>query len=293
MKELDMRPEFRKYRKLNVPFNKVFLHMVNTAMPIIQKSNSSYSDKLTIEKVDFKEFSAEFIYPKGKNNLPCLVYYHGGGFILKASRMHRNIVREYAYRANIAVLFVDYRLALDYKFPIPFEDCYQAYCWAENRFPNQTIYVGGDSAGGNLALGITRKAMNENNKKPSKLFLVYPVVDPRMKTDSMTQYVDTPLWNAKQNDKMWKLYLNGADANDARVMFTEEDDYRHFPECYIETAEFDCLRDEGIMLAEAIRKSNVPVTEVNTVGTIHGYDIEEKSDYVRSIVEKRIMFLRS
>ncbi len=108
---------------------------------------------------------------------------------MKASRAHKNVVREYSYRGNFAVLFVDYRLAPKYKFPIPLQDCYEAYLWAARKYKKQRIYLGGDSAGGNLALAVIRKALEKNERIPDKLLLVYPVVDTRMITDSMKESI--------------------------------------------------------------------------------------------------------
>ncbi len=211
--------------------------------------------------------------------------------MFKPSRTHKNLVREYAYKGNMAVLFVNYRLAPKYKFPIPMQDCYESYLWAIGQFSGQKVYVGGDSAGGNLALGVTRKAMEEKNRTPDKLLLIYPVVDSRMITDSMKEFVDTPLWNAKRNKKMWDIYTDKKDRHNLLASPAEAENFLGFPECYIETAEFDCLRDEGINLAAQLKESNVSVCLVNTKGTIHGFDVEEKSEYVRACVQRRIHFL--
>lgn len=74
---------------------------------------------LKLKRLSSNPGTAQLIKPKVKKDIPCLVYFHGGGFVLKASQTHKNLVREYAYKGNMAVLFVDYRLAPKYKFPIP------------------------------------------------------------------------------------------------------------------------------------------------------------------------------
>ena len=288
----DILPEFKKHAKDIVPLNPFILKIVNFLMPIVQKENSPFEKELEIENIKFSAFTAQLIKPKAKKDIPCLVYFHGGAFVLKPSRTHKNLVREYAYKGNMAVLLVDYRLAPKYKFPIPMQDCYESYLWATSKFAGQKVYVGGDSAGGNLALGITRKAILENNRIPDKLFLIYPAVDTRMITDSMKEFVDTPVWNAKLNEKMWDLYTEKKDRHNIFVSPAEAENYLGFPECYIETAEFDCLRDEGINLAEQLKASNVSVCLVNTKGTIHGFDVEEKSKCVRACIQRRISFFK-
>ena len=287
----DILPEFRKHSNDIVPLNPILLKIVNLAMPLFQTSNRPFEDKIEIENIEFDSFTAQLIKPKAHKNLPCLVYFHGGAFALKPSRTHKNLVREYSYKGNMSVLFVDYRLAPKYKFPIPVQDCYESYLWALQQFSGQKVYVGGDSAGGNLALAVTQKAMEEGKRMPDKLLLIYPAVDTRMTTDSMKKFVDTPIWNARLNQKMWDLYTEKKDRHNLLVSPAEAQSFFGFPECYIETAEFDCLRDEGINLAHQLEASNVSVCLVNTKGTIHGFDVEEKSEYVRECVQRRIHFL--
>lgn len=289
--EYDILPEFKKHSKDIVSLNPIILKIVNFMIPIVQRESSPFNNELEVKNIKFNSFAAQLIKPKSKKDIPCLVYFHGGGFVLKPSKTHKNLVREYAYKGNMAVLFVDYRLAPKYKFPIPMQDCYESYLWAVSKFPEQKIYVGGDSAGGNLALGVTRKAIEENNRIPDKLLLVYPAVDTRMITDSMKEFIDTPIWNAKLNAKMWSIYTEKKDRHNVLVSPAEADNFYGFPECYIETAQFDCLRDEAIYLANQLELSDISVTIVNTKGTIHGYDVEEKSEYVRECIQKRIDFL--
>ena len=286
-----VRPEFEKYALGFTPMNPFILKFINFCMPFVQRSNL-YKDELEVKTIQFPDFRAELIRPKGKKDLPCFVYHHGGGFVLEASKPHKDLAREYAYKCNMAVLFVDYRLAPDHKYPEPVEDCYRAYLWALKFFKDQKIYIGGDSAGANLALAVTRKAIEEKKRIPDKMLLVYPVTDSRMITDSMKMYTDTPIWNAKLNRKMWELYVREKDLHHRFVSPAETHDYSFFSKCYIETAEFDCLRDEGIALAEQMKQQGIPVELYNTKGTIHGYDVELKSSYIKMLIRKRIEFLK-
>ena len=93
---------------------------------------------------------------------------------------------------------------------------------------------------------------------------------------------------------MWKLYLKselGADRGYASPI--EAASLEGLPPTYIEVAEFDCLRDEGINFAEALQKSGVQVELIETIGTIHGFEIAESSEFVHQIIEKRIDILKT
>ena len=73
------------------------------------------------------------------------------------------------------------------------------------------IAVAGDSAGGNLAAGVSLYARDHKGPKIEKVMLIYPVLDHTMSTVSMRDYYDTPMWNSNLNKDMWKLYLKNGD----------------------------------------------------------------------------------
>ncbi len=272
------------------------LEVANRVIEMTQKESSFWKDKVSVEEIPFEGFGAQLIYPVARQprEFSCLVYFHGGGLAMKAAKYHKNLVRQYAYEAEIAVLFVDYRLIPKYRYPIPLSDCLEAYRWAAERFADRRVFVAGDSAGGNLAAALILKAEEEGIRIPDRLMLVYPALDSRMNTPSMEQFTDTPLWNAKLGGKMWELYTEVEQRHDMLVSPAEAPDsyLARFPETYIETAEFDCLRDEGIAFAQRLQNSGVEVHLHKTEGTIHGFDIEESSAYVKECVSGRIQFLR-
>lgn len=93
---------------------------------------------------------------------------------------------------------------------------------------------------------------------------------------------------------MWKLYLkDGVHDHREYASPMEAASLENLPESYIEVSEFDCLRDEGIAYAKALKKSGVSVELHKTVGTIHGFDIAEKSELVHQIMLRRIVALQN
>ena len=81
---------------------------------------------------------------------------------------------------NVVVFSIDYRLAPENPFPIPFSDCFQAYCWIVTQGFEQLginpkqIIVTGDSAGGQLACAVTQLCIFEGFRKPDGLVMSYP-----------------------------------------------------------------------------------------------------------------------
>jgi acetyl esterase/lipase len=124
--------------------------------------------------------------------------------------------------------------------------------------------------------------------------LIYPVTDERQITESMKKYIDAPCWNSKSNKIMWEQYLkNGLSGYEKEFSSPmEAKSFSGLPNAYIEVAEFDCLRDEAVNYAQALQKNGIEVELISSSGTIHGYDIAEKSKLAKQLTAKRIEVLQ-
>ena len=229
---------------------------------------------------------------------PALVYFHGGAFAIKAAPHHKWLACEYALRTPCKVIFVDYRLAPKFAFPIGLEDCYSVYKWvyenAESLGINKgKIAVAGDSAGGNLTNGVSMLARDRDFPKPCFQMLIYPVLDQRQVTPSMKEYTDTPKWNSKLNAEMWKIYLkNGFPIKKDYASPAEAESVNELPPTYIEAAEFDCLRDEAIEYAKVLESSGIP-TELHVIKrTVHGFEMVQENQIVSETIAVRIKSLQ-
>ena len=143
---------------------------------------------------------------------PCLLYIHGGGFCFEDAPYIHRIVMRYAKEASCTVVFVHYRTSDRHPYPIPFQDCCTAldYVWTHHAQLNidpHRIAVGGDSAGGCLAALCAQWARDHAHIPICFQLLIYPVTDLRMSSPSMHAFKDSPFWNAKLNERMWKIYL--------------------------------------------------------------------------------------
>ena len=237
--------------------------------------------------------------PKGLDwAAPCLVYFHGGGFCLEdAGYIHRYAAR-YAEGARCMAVFVHYRTADITPFPAPFEDCYAAVRWVWDNAPRlrvdrARIAVGGDSAGGALAAACALRARDEGGPRLCFQLLIYPVTDCRMETDSMRKYTDSPMWNARLNQKMWELYLR--EGNRGMLPYAAPllaRDFSDLPPAYVEVEEFDCLHDEGLAYAKALEAAGVAVQVEDVRDTFHGFDFFTVKEVSKAMIQKRIQALR-
>lgn len=294
--------EFSKYEHMKYPLIRPLFAVFN---PIAKKARPKSDATIKIKQQIIKGYKQKEIEllifePKGlKDNVPCLVYFHAGAFLIQAAPYHYALAKEYAKRAKCKVVFVDYRLTTKYSFPVPIEDCFSAYKWvveeaATLHIDRKKIAVGGDSAGGNLAAAVTLMVRDRLNIRPCFQMLIYPVIDRRMQTESMKKYTDTPMWNSKLSKKMWAMYLpNSSIEQIAYASPIEAASLSNLPNAYIETAEFDSLHDEGINYAKALQKAGNRVDLYETKGTMHGFDIVWNSNIVRECVTRRIEALQA
>jgi acetyl esterase/lipase len=229
--------------------------------------------------------------------LPCLLYFHGGAFVIPAALYHRKLANQYAQKGHCRVVFVDYRLTPRHPFPAGLEDCYSALQWVYHQaetlhIDRSSIGVAGDSAGGNLAACTALLARDRGEIPLCLQMLIYPVTDRRMITKSMAEFHDTPMWNSVQNEKMWQLYLQETPAEPDYYSPIEAKSLAHLPTTYLEVAELDCLRDEGLAYGRALQNSGSSVTMHKIPGAIHGFDMMLESTIVRSCVAERVRFLK-
>jgi len=255
-------------------------------------------EKEQIKAFDGNELSLYIFKPRGlRTPSPCLVYYHGGGFFFEGAGYHYKLAKQYAMECRCIVVFVQYRLAPKHPHPIPSEDCYSALQWTfENskalNIDKNRIGVGGDSAGGALAAAVCQMARDRGSSLPILQLLVYPVTDRRMKYDSCQRFTDTPMWNALLSKKMWDGYIKSGIASEiAYASPMEAKSFEGLPCAYVETAEYDCLHDEGIAYALALRNAGVEVTVNETSGTMHGFDIVENAPTTMAAINARIDFI--
>jgi acetyl esterase len=143
------------------------------------------------------EISIQIVRPPNKKDidLPAVIYLHGGGWVLGGSDTHDRLVRELATRAQVVIVFVDYTLSPEAKYPDSLEQALAATKWvAEN---GQTINVNpmllavaGDSAGGNIAAAVTLLAKERGGPNIKFQLLFYPITDANFDTPSYIAYQD-------------------------------------------------------------------------------------------------------
>jgi acetyl esterase len=208
---------------------------------------------------------------------PCLVFYHGGGWVIGDLDSHDVPCRAIANGAACRVISVDYRLAPEHKFPAAFEDAAAALRFVAREAPRLgvdpvRIAVGGDSAGGNLAAAVSLLA-RDDAATPAPVFqlLIYPAVDLAMTAASYQRITEgVPL---TANTARWfrDHYLATMDdATDWRASPLRAPSLKGLPPALVLTVGLDPLCDEGIAYARRLDEDGVRVAHLHFADQIHG-----------------------
>ena len=274
--------------------------MLNAAyrMQKCRSDDSVNVKEYKIEGFGGKNIQALVIEPKEyRENLPCILFFHGGGFLMSASSAHYQIAKWYAKRANCKVVMPDYRLMPKYRYPVAIEDCYNSYLWVKENadrldIDKDRIIVTGDSAGGNIASALVVMLKDRDRSLPRGAMLIYPVLDKRMETGSMERFTDTPIWDSRCSKMFWDMYLENTDEEEKRyASISEIDKLDYFPETFIEVAEFDCLHDEGVEFSKRLKAQNVSVQLYEVERACHGYESVFNSLIVKNCMDRRIEWI--
>lgn len=212
-------------------------------------------------------------------NLPVILYTHGAGWVFGNEHTHDRLVRELAVGSQSAVVFTNYSLSPEAKYPVAIEEVYAALEWVskngkQHGMNPEKLAVAGDSVGGNMTAAITLMAKERKGPQINKQLLFYPVTDASFDTPSYHQFAKNYFLRRDAMQWFWDQYTTDpkqrAEITASPLRATTEQ-LKGLPEALIITAEADVLRDEGEAYGNKLREAGVPVTTVRFQGIIHDF----------------------
>jgi acetyl esterase len=226
------------------------------------------------------EVSVRILRPRGATGpLPVIVYIHGAGWVFGSAHTHDRLIRELAVGANAVVVFPNYSLSPEAKYPTAIEESYTVANWvaqhgAEQNLDPTRIAIAGDSVGGNMAAALTLLAKQRGDVSFAQQVLFYPVTDAGFDTDSYHQFAENYFLRRDAMQWFWDQYTTDP-AQRAEItaspLRASLDELAGLPPALVITGEADVLRDEGEAYANKLRAAGVPVTAVRYQGIIHDF----------------------
>ena len=207
---------------------------------------------------------------KPGDNLPALVYFHGGGWVIGDLDTHDVLCRQLANGARCAVYSVDYRMGPEHPFPAAIDDCLAATQFVAAR--HASVAVGGDSAGGNLATVVALLARDAKGPAIAYQLLIYPATDQRGLHPSVARNGEGYLLTKKSMDYFQAQYLpRREDLTDWRASPLLAKSLAGLPPAYLITAGYDPLLDEGREYAARMAREGVDVAYREYPDMVHGF----------------------
>ncbi|GEE02936.1 hypothetical protein nbrc107696_33820 [Gordonia spumicola] len=192
-----------------------------------------------------------------------------------------DICIDFARTLGVAVVSVDYRLSPENPAPSSLDDCYAGLAWVFREatargFDTSRVAVGGASAGGGLAAGVTLMVHDRGEFTTVFQLLVYPMLDDRTALRSAVETRGMRVWMPASNEYAWRSYLGSAFGTDAVSSYAapaRRADLTGLPPAWIGVGDLDLFHDEDLDYARRLTDAGVPCETVVVPGAFHGFDI--------------------
>jgi acetyl esterase len=215
------------------------------------------------------------VYGASRAARAVIVWAHGGGFTFGGLDAIDGYMRALALATGCTVVSVDYRLAPEHRFPTALDDMIAATRWATARrgaiaAPDARIFVGGDSAGANLATVTARKLRRAGERAIAGQVLAYPCVD-NDESEGLRRF-EPPYLTLEELSWFYDQYLpDRARRRDPDFAPIHATDLDLLPPTLIITAEYDILAEQGERYGRKLAEAGVEVWMRRCPGMIHGF----------------------
>lgn len=234
-------------------------------------------ENIEIEGKENNTIPLRIYMPDNSKTLPIMMYFHGGGWVFGGIEESDAVCRRLAIHLKCIIVSVGYRLAPEFPFPKPLEDCYTATKWMAGNGhiyggDTQNIIVSGESAGGNLAAAVALMATDKKEFNLSAQVLMYPVISSTIRDDVYDNCPDRYFLTKDVMKYFWDMYSQSPD--DKKNPYASLDfrtDFDRLPPAILITAEYDPLSFDINKYASRLQKAGVSVINKFFPKLIHGF----------------------
>jgi acetyl esterase len=231
---------------------------------------------------------------------PVLVYLHGGGWVILSPETHAKLTKQLCLSASVVVVSVDYRLAPEHPYPAALDDCVAAFRWVRENAArvggdSRRIFLGGDSAGGNLTAATTLRLLASAEKPPTANLMLCPSTDLERALDSKSARTFGP-GDPILDDAAMRFFCESyAPRSSWSNPFVSPlyGDLSKFPPTCVVVGTIDPLHDAGVAFAEKMRSSGAQATLLSYPGMPHVFPLFPGIDAGAKAIEEIAGFLRA
>jgi len=226
------------------------------------------------------ELTVRCYRPSAETDLPAVLYYHGGGFVIGTLDGVDDLCRLLCTKSDSVVVSVEYRLAPEHAFPAAPDDAFWAHDWVIRHAGSlgvdpHRIALAGDSAGGNLALSVCTTLAENHHTMPAALVLAYPATSNAHQGPSWDVYEHAPVLCREDALWFWSQYARSADVeNDPRAVPLLSSALHALPPTLLISAEIDVLRSDYENFASVASAAGADIDIRRYDGVLHGFFTE-------------------
>ncbi|MCT3583162.1 alpha/beta hydrolase [Levilactobacillus brevis] len=282
-----LEPAAKDFSEANAPHPRIYELKPAEGRALLEKVQSLPVKKYNVDIKDtlvdtgkWGAINVRIIRPAGDYaKMPVIFYIHGAGWVFGSAKTHDKLVRELAVRTHSVVVFPEYTLSPEAKYPTAIEQNYAVLqqlpeIAKDENFDVDRLTVAGDSVGGNMATVMTLMTKQRQGIKINQQLLYYPVTDANFDTPSYNQFADNYYLTKEGMQWFWDQYTTDPKQRaeiTASPLRASLDELKGLPAAMILNGEADVLRDEGEAYANKLREAGVAVTQVQFQGMIHDF----------------------
>jgi len=270
--------------------------LLNANAPAVERE-----DELRIPGPKGQPLRVRVFFPPGTGaKKPVLVYLHGGGWVILSPETHAKLTKQLCVSAGVVVVSVDYRLAPEHPYPAALDDCVAAFRWVRENAARvggdgRRIFLGGDSAGGNLTAATTLRLLAIAERPPTANLMICPVTDLDLALDSPSARKFGP-GDLVLDDAMMRFFCESyaPRATWANPFVSPlRGDLSKFPPTCVLVGTIDPLYDDGVAFAQRLLGSGVETTILSYPGMPHDFMLFPGLDAGTKSIEEMAGFLRA
>jgi acetyl esterase len=236
-------------------------------------------ERLMVEDLDIEGVHIRIYRPPGEAPKPGVIYFHGGGWVLGSCETHDDMCAEMAVGADAVVVAVDYRLAPEHPHPAQLKDSLKVLTWMREQgralaIDPARILGAGDSAGGQMTMGLALWLRDHGMKQLTGQVLIYPVLGADVDTLSYRRNADAPCLTRADMIYYLESFLGSRGSpnwSDPYAVPLLAPDMSRLPPAFITVAAHDPLCDDGVMMEVRLSAAGVPVALRREPVLAHSY----------------------
>jgi acetyl esterase/lipase len=252
--------------------------------------DDAFADRVldaTFTPADCGGVPGEWVLAPGADGARRTLYIHGGAFIIGSPHSHRTLTSQFSQLTGGAVLAIDYRLMPEHRRRAGIEDCRTAYGWMLAHGPSgpqaaRTVFVAGESAGGNLVLSLIAWLRDQGLRAPDAAVALSPFTDstlasPSLRTNVRTDAMLGPLLGPLARLPPWMLLWLGCvqariNPRDP-VISPVRGDLADLPPVLVQASEAEMLFDDSRRYVNRARAAGSPVRLQSWAHVVHAWQI--------------------